>query len=711
MSSRPHLSLLAALAATAATTLAAHAQSPGAGAAAENATRDSARTLQAVEVRANRVRRSSYGARRISSATRTEVPLLDVPQSVSVVGSGLIADLSMQSMSDVLRYVPGVTMGQGEGHRDAPTIRGNASTADFYVDGVRDDAQYLRDVYNVERVEALKGSNAMVFGRGGGGGVINRVTKDAQWATTRSLTLEGGSFGHRRGTVDVGGALGAHAAARLNGVYENSALFRHGTDRVRAGVNPTAAFSFGGTVVRAGYEFFDDRRTVDRGVPSFRGLPSAAGIRTFFGDPDASHASATVHSAGLTIERGERDGLHLRNHTRGVSYDKFYQNVFPGAVDAAGTKVTISGYNNRNDRRNLFNQTDVTYAVATGPVTQTLLVGVEAGRQDSENFRNTGYFDGSATSMLVPFDQPTITAPVSWRQSATDADNHVRAGVLAGYVQDQIALGRYVQAVLGVRWDRFDVRFHNDRDGQELRKTDHMLSPRAGLVLKPIAAMSFYGTYSVSHLPSSGDQFSSLTATTKTLEPEQFVNREAGFKWEPRADLAVTGAAYRLERSNTVAPSAEDPTKLVQTGRQRTSGAELGITGNVTSAWQLAGGYAMQRATIVERTSAARAGATVPLVPHHTLSLWNRYQIVPRVAAGVGVLHQARSYAAIDNAVMLPEFTRVDGAAFVTLRQGLKAQVNVENVLNARYYATSHGNNNIMPGAPRTLRVSLTVAP
>ena len=112
----------------------------------------------------------------------------------------------MQSMADVVRYMPGITMGLGEGHRDQPTIRGNSSTADFFVDGVRDDAQYLRDVYNVERIEALKGPNAMVFGRGGGGGVLNRVTKTASWSPTRTLSVEGGSFDHGRGTVDVGGA-------------------------------------------------------------------------------------------------------------------------------------------------------------------------------------------------------------------------------------------------------------------------------------------------------------------------------------------------------------------------------------------------------------------------------------------------------------------------------------------------------------------------
>ena len=167
-----------------------------------------------------------YAARHTTTATRTDTPLRDAPQSVSVVTGELIADQSMQSMADVVRYVPGVTMGQGEGHRDAPTIRGNSSTADFFVDGVRDDAQYLRDLYNAERVEALKGSNAMIFGRGGGGGVINRVTREAQWAPTRSFTLETGSYEHRRGTIDVGQGLGGSVAARFNGVFEDSRGFR-----------------------------------------------------------------------------------------------------------------------------------------------------------------------------------------------------------------------------------------------------------------------------------------------------------------------------------------------------------------------------------------------------------------------------------------------------------------------------------------------------
>ena len=173
-----------------------------------------------------------------STATKTSTPLRDVPQAVTVVSRKLIADQGMQSMADVARYVPGVTMGQGEGNRDQPTIRGNNSTSTFFVNGVRDDVQYFRDLYNVERVEGLKGANALIFGRGTGGGVINRVTKEAEWAPTREVTVQGGSYGTRRGAVDVGQGVSETVALRLNGMYENSDRFRRDVNVERYGINP-----------------------------------------------------------------------------------------------------------------------------------------------------------------------------------------------------------------------------------------------------------------------------------------------------------------------------------------------------------------------------------------------------------------------------------------------------------------------------------------
>ena len=461
--------------------------------------------------------------------------------------------------------------------------------------------------------------------------------------------------------------------------------------------------------MRLDYENFRDERNVDRGIPSFRGAPSSAPVTTFFGDPRVSGAHAEVNAGSIVLDRALGGGLSLRNRTRAVHYDKFYQNVFPGGLDASGTEVTLRGYNNATDRVNLFNQTDLTGTLVTGAVRHTVLAGAELSRQRTENFRNTGYFDGSATatSTPVPFASPTSAVNVTFRQSASDADNRVRADVGALYVQDQVEFTPRWQAIAGVRVDAFTVRYHDNRNGQELERYDRLVSPRAGLIFKPVTPASLYASYGVSHLPGSGDQFSSLTATTQTLEPERFRNYELGAKWDVRPALALTGALFQLDRCNSTAPDPLDPQRTIQTGAQRTTGFELGVTGEVSAAWQLVAGFSSQTARIRSRTSSGAEGATVPLVPHSTFSIWNRVQVAPLVAVGAGAVHQARMYAALDNTVTLPAFTRYDGALYVTLPLGTRAQLNVENLFDTRYYATSHGNNNIMPGASRTVRLSL----
>ncbi len=644
-----------------------------------------------------------------STATKTPTPLRDVPQAVTVVNRKLIADQGMQSMADVARYIPGVTMGQGEGNRDQPTIRGNSSTSTFFVNGVRDDVQYFRDLYNVERVEGLKGANALIFGRGTGGGVINRVTKEAEWAPTRELTVQGGSYGTRRGAVDVGQGVSETVALRLNGMYENSDRFRREVNVERYGINPAVAVAAGAnTRITANFEHFYDYRTADRGIPSFQGHPAEADARTFFGDPSQSWSDARINVGTALIEHDLAAALQVRNRTVYGDYNKMYQNVFPGSVDSTGARVSISAYNSRNDRSNLFNQTELTYRVATGSVTHTLLGGVEVGRQVSRNLRNTGFFDGTETSVTAPLDDPTISRPITFRPGETDADNRTRATTLGLYLQDQVALTPYLQLIAGARLERFDLSFHNFRNNGNLQRRDDLVSPRAGLVVKPLEPLSFYGSYSVSYLPSSGDQFASLTATSETLEPEKFENYEVGAKLDVVTGLSLSAAVYRLDRSNTSAPDPVDPSRTIQTGSQRTKGFEFGATGNLTPRWQVAAGYANQDADITSQTAQAAPGAKVPLVPRNMLSLWNKYQLHRMGGIGVGAIYQDQMFAAIDNAVTLPSFTRFDAGAFFTLSRELRAQVNVENVFDKRYFITSHSNNNISPGSPRAVRVSVT---
>jgi catecholate siderophore receptor len=668
------------------------------------------RSLDPVRVTGQRTS-AGYAAPQSTTATRTDLPLRDTPRAVSIVTKKLIADQAMQGMADVVRYVPGVSMGAGEGHRDAPTIRGNNTTADFFVDGARDDAQYLRDLYNAERIEILKGPEALLFGRGGGGGIINRVTKQASWEPVLALTTEGGSFDHKRATLDAGRGFDARVAGRMTSMYERSGGFRDAAAITRYGVNPHLTVLAGPhTALQLGYELFDDRRNVDRGVPSYAGAPVRGSISTFFGNPDVNRASARVNLASAALEHRADNGLVFRNHTTWADYDKFYQNTVPGGVDATGTRVTLSAYNHAIARRNLINVTDLTRSFATGPVRHTLLVGLDLTRQHTDQVRLTGYYGDTATAYVAPLSDPTITTPVVFRPSPTDASNVSVATDVAAYVQDQIALTPAWLLVAGVRHERFDMTYHNNRGGADLSRSDQLVSPRAGLVFKPAVPFSVYASYGVSYLPSSGDQFTSLTVTTATLEPERFTNREIGVKWDVRGVLALSAAAYRLDRTNTMAPDPDTPGLVVQTGSQRTTGWELGATGSPTRDWQIAAGVASQRAVITSTTRSAARGATVPLVPHTTVSLWNRYQLVPRLGVAVGLIRQSAMFAAIDNSVTLPSFFRTDAASYVTLTRGLRAQINVENVFDARYFATSHGNNNIMPGAPRTVRLGLVAS-
>jgi catecholate siderophore receptor len=656
-----------------------------------------------------------YTVQRTVTATKTDTPLVNVPQSISVITRELIDDQSMLSIGDVTRYVPGAGIAQGEGNRDTPVLRGNSTTADFFIDGVRDDVQYFRDLYNVDRVEVLKGPNAMIFGRGGSGGVVNRVAKQANGRERRDITVQVGSWEQFRSTVDLGGQASSALAYRLLGLFEDAGSYRDDVTLQRHAVNPTFTYTISdATKVRFGYEYFHDERVADRGVSSYQGRPLATDVSTFFGDPAQSASRASVHTGFAMIDHRFGPNLTVRNHTRYSTYDKFYQNVFPGAVNAAGTTVAISAYNQDTQRDNLFNQTDLVWALDAGAFKHEVLAGLELGRQVTDNFRNTGYFDGVApntTSVSVPVANPRSTQPVTFRQSATDANNHSVARNTALYLQDQLQLTSQWLAILGVRFDRFEVDFRNNRNATTLDSDDNMISPRAGLVYKPLPEISLYASYSMSFVPRAGEQLASLSATNRALDPEEFKNYELGVKWDARPDLAFSAAIYQLDRTNVAVTDPVDPTRSILVDGQRAKGIELGVTGRLTRNWSIAGGYAYQDGEILATQSATiRAGARLAQLPRHSLSLWNRYDFNRTWGAGIGLIHRGEFFASTDNTVTVPGFTRVDAALFYNFSKNLRAQLNVENVLDRDYFSSAHSNNNITPGSPRAFRASVTTS-
>ena len=660
--------------------------------------------------------RASYGAEKIVSATRTATEVKDVPQALTVITKAQIDDQQLRSIGDLLTFVPGASPATGESNRDQFTLRGNNTTADLFVNGIRDDVQYFRDFYNVERVEVLKGPNAMIFGRGGGGGVINRVTKRTGFAPRRAVEVGGDSFGGVRLTGDLDQPLGDSVGLRVNALYENGDSFRRHVDLERYGINPTLGLTLGEeTRVDLAYEFFHDRRTADRGVPSLSdGNPATVDEpldgfdKTFFGDPEKSFSRADVQLASLAISHDFGGGLSLRNRTMLGDYDKFYQNIYPnGAVGAAGT-LALAAYNDTTKRRNLFSQTDLVWDGQVGAVGATLLAGFELGGSNGRNQRRNGVFSATGagpTSLIVPITDPTVDGPVTFLPNGNNS--RVETGVAALYAQAQVRPTEWLELVAGLRFDRFAIDVRNRASGQSFERTDELWSPRLGLVVKPTERLSLYASYSRSFLPQSGDQFNSLSLTAEGLKPERFDNYEVGAKWEPIEGLLATAALYRLDRANTQARDPANPALIVLTGAQRSKGLELGLERSITHRWQISAGYAWQEAEIRETTTAAPAGRKVPLVPKHSASLWTRYDVTPAFGLGLGLVARSKSYASISNAVKLPGYARLDAAAYYRLRPGITAQLNVENLFDADYFPAAHNDNNIAPGAPRSAKLTL----
>ncbi len=661
-----------------------------------------------------------YNAKKSSSSTRTDTELRDTPQSITVIPQDLIKDQSIQSISQAVQYVPGVQSAQGEGNRDQLILRGNATTGDFFLDGLRDDVQTYRDLYNTDRLEVLKGPNGMAFGRGGAGGAINRVSKQAGWDPVAEFMASYGAYDYKRVSGDYGQALNDEIAFRINGVYEDSGSYRDGVDIERFGVTPTVTIRPDEkTKIVLSTEYFKDKRVADRGVPSINGAGNSTlnnrpfkidNEDTFFGNASLSPTETRTVAFNASIEHSFDNGIGVKNSTRYANYDKYYQNVFARSPVANNGTVQLGAYRDETKRENLINQTDLTYGLKTGSIEHKLLVGAEFAVQDTDNRRLTPV-GGENLGGTVPSSNPTRSGIVF---NTTTRNQQSDVTVAAFYLQDQIILSPQWQAIVGLRNDNFDTDYTNLLTNTNINVSDNLLAPRAGLIFKPVEPVSLYANYSVSYVPRAGDQLIGLAVTNASFKPEKFINYEVGAKWDVNADLALTAAVYKLERKNVQITDPANPTQQILVDGQETKGIELGITGNVTDKWSVFGGVAFQDGEITKQqgtgTGAILKGAELGQTPDSTLSLWNKYEINNMWAVALGIVSTSDRYALSPTATtstLLPGYTRYDAAIFGKFSEKLSLQVNLENLTNKEYALYAHNNNNITPGSPITGRATL----
>lgn len=653
--------------------------------------------------------RGAYFGQALAEGVKTPTMLLNVPQSVSVMDGRQLREQAHVSVADVMQYTPGVSVGQGEDHRDQLTIRGQNTTADFFLDGLRDDVQYFRPLYNLERVEILRGANALLFGRGGGGGVVNRVSKvptASEAFTTLGANFD--SFGADGLAVDLNRPLGKQGAFRLNAMADSDMRnHRDFKDGERLALNPTLSWvTADGTLLNASYEWLDDDRVVDRGVPALNGAPLRGERDTFFADPSVNRMTFGGHIARLRGERSFGAAWRVNATLQYADYNKYYRNQYPIGFDALAETVTLDGYADSTDRQNTLFQLNAVGTFDTGPLGHTILAGVEQGVQETENARRDARFEVNEDDQVTfAFRNPLAVPAMGFTDPVRDRASEVRFS--SAFFQDEVALGEHLIVVAGLRVDRFSIEVEDRVGGFALQAEDTELSPRLGLILKPLETVSAYASYSESFLPRSGDQFLTLSLDAQALDPEVFENRELGVKWQPTEQLALALAAFEIERENGVAVDPSNPERSVLTGT-KTRGWELQLDGELTPWWSVNAGYSHLDGRELGRfVNGQSANRILAQLPEDMLSLWSRFTVNERFGFGVGVIHQAEQFASLSNAVTLPDFTRVDLAAFFEVNEKLSLQLNIENLLDTEYFPAAHNDHNITTGEPRYGRLAL----
>ena len=634
------------------------------------------------------------------NALKTPTPINEVPQSLVILTSDYILLQDMRGMADIADYTPGIDAGQGEGHRDDILFRGVKSTADFFVDGVRDDVQYFRPLYNIEQVEVLKGANALFFGRGGTGGLINRVTKKAivgEQFTDYSLSLD--DLGETYAGLDTNLSIGSNGAFRMNAYVEDLENHRDFYFGDNKGINPTFNFDLSETTnVNISYEHLDHKRFIDRGIPSEAGVPVKSLADVTFGDKDENYSALDANILSLTVDQQLDDETKVRFRFTDNDFSKLYQNLYASSYDSTANTVTLAGYRDTTDRSSNILSLDLIGEKEVGGIGHKFVVGFEKISTDNDNERfymDTDNLDNNSKGekITVPIADQLVIPSFNFtteKYDETEADLSVRSI----YFSDEIKLSDQFNMVLGGRFDDFDLSVVDvyGNSGGNASKVDEEFSPRFGLVFKPQENLSVYGSYSESFIPKSGGQYADLKGSKKQkTDPDVYENKEFGVKYELENGLSLTAALYNSTAVKPTGSVADGDYAVTETS---TKGFELTATGNVTENWFISAG-----ANIVNGTVPAE-------VAENSYSVWNLVKVSDQFSLGLGYISKGDTVG--KGSTKLPSYDRLDVSAYYTVNEYVRLQLNVENVTDELYFPYSYGSGQVTVGAPvhATLRLS-----
>ncbi len=677
----------------------------------QDADRRESFTLPTVDVQEQR---SRYVPNNLG-LSRLPQPVRDIPQSITVVPQELMQEQAVTSFRDALRNVTGISLAAGEGggaQGDNLTLRGFSARNDYFLDGIRDQGSYTRDIFNIESIEVLKGPSAVLFGRGSTGGAINQISKLPRLEPLYSGTLSVGNGLLLRGTADIDQPLSKTSAIRVNLLaHDEKIIERHEAEAKRFGFAPSIAFGLGTpTQLTLSYLVQTEDNTPDYGIPYLFGKPAPVDRENFYGLPDEDFERVLLNTFTARLDHRFSDQLNLRNTLR---YSRTDRQAAVTTLSIVGTPTPATPLSNimvsRGTRPGrdteeaiLSNQTDLTARFVALGFKHTVSTGLEVAREtfDAKRFTHANVPNADLLNPNVRPNTSRETETISARTSTTTTS-------FAIYAVDQIRLLPQLDLIGGLRFDLFTADFDSFLNNQSFDRTDKQVSYRAGLVFHPTPTQSYYFSFGTSFNPSA--EALALAANNADTPPEKNRNFEVGGKIGLFDDtLSFQGALFRLEKTNA---RTLDPVTLLQVlqGAQRVQGFELGVTGRPLPRWNLFVGYTYLDSKFLEaldlQNNVPIQGKQLQNTPRHSATLWTTYDIGEKWQVGTGVFFVGERFANTSNTNLVPKTVRWDATVAYQLNKNLQLRLNAINLTDELYFDGIHPSH-VVPGAGRTFILS-----
>ena len=674
--------------------------------------------------------------------------LRDVPQSITVITEKLITDRNIDTLKEALHSAAGVTFLAAEGGEEDIRLRGFslAATGDIFVDGIRDPAFYDRDTFNNDRIELLRGSASMLFGRGSTGGVVNQVNKLPRMVDEKSVSLTIGTHNYGRAVGDINAKTGESSAFRITMMGTQADNNGSGSSIRKTGV--AAAFRWGigeRDEFLVGVYKIDNENGINYGIPWVRVRPAAASAtaaelaQTTLVNVDPSR----YYGANSDYNHGSADYVTF-SHTHHFDADTELKTVIrPGhynrdqrasAIRFAGTTdtpanlaavfsdnitdatVLTRGTNNKIQQMDtLYGQSDFSTKFAAFGMKNSILAGVDFAE---ERFKN--YNAATPTGAVTALTKPRTRIGTSDDDVGVDETLRVlsvgrtfKAEALGIYAQDLIEVAPTWKILLGLRHDNFKGRYWQP-PAIVRERSDSLWSKRFGLLFQPSATQSFHFSYGTS-FNTSGDTYQYDNQTVNT-PPEGSINYELGGKIDTADKQVTTRFAFFYSIKNNERNRDPDSAALANllSGKRHSAGFELDMTGRITQNWEIFGSYAYTPIAKIDIGApgsvagvAEGAGTRSSLTPKHSGTVWTTYQVTPKIRVGGGLNFRSEQTPNRNPGWAAPSFITGDLLAEYAYSDDYKFKLNVSNLTN-KLYADALYTGHYIPGAGRIYQLNFT---